>query len=159
MSCYIRGESRTQVTLFPEVLDDFISEKNTVRVLDIFIDELNLFELGFKRAKPNHTGRPCYDPATMLKLYLYGYLNRIQSSRRLEKEAQRNIELMWLTRRLAPDFKTIADFRKDNNQGIKNVCRTFIDICRQLNMFKEAVIAVDGSKFKALNNKVKSYST
>ncbi len=158
MAGYIKGRSRTQATMFPEVLDDFISEENTVRVLDVFVDELNLEEMGFQRARPKHVGRPGYDPATMLKLYLYGYLNRIQSSRRLEREAQRNVELMWLTRRLAPDFKTIADFRKDNSKGIKNVCRTFIDICRQLNMFKDAVVAVDGSKFKAVNNKSKNYT-
>jgi len=158
MSGYITGKSRTQVTLFPEVVDDFISEENTVRVLDVFVDELDLIELGFERAKPKQVGRPGYDPATMLKLYLYGYLNRIQSSRRLEREALRNVELMWLTRRLAPDFKTIADFRKDNSKGIKNVCRTFIDICRKLDMFKDAVVAVDGSKFKAVNNKSKNFT-
>ena len=158
MSGYITGKSRTQATLFPEILDDFISDENTVQVLDVFVDELNLVELGFQRAKPSHTGRPGYDPATMLKLYLYGYLNRIQSSRRLEREAQRNVELMWLTQRLTPDFKTIADFRKDNSQGIKNVCRTFIDICRKLDMFKDAVVAVDGSKFKAVNNKSKNFT-
>ena len=158
MSGYITGKSRTQATFFPEMLDDFISDENTVRVLDVFVDELNLVELGFQRAKPSHTGRPGYDPTTVLKLYLYGYLNRIQSSRRLEREAQRNVELMWLTQRLAPDFKTIADFRKDNSKGIKNVCRTFIDICRKLDMFKDAVVAVDGSKFKAANNKSKNYT-
>lgn len=158
MSGYITGKSRTQATFFPEVLDDFISEENTVRVLDVFVDELDLVDLGFQRAQPSHTGRPGYDPATMLKLYLYGYLNRTQSSRRLEKEAQRNIELMWLTRCLAPDFKTIADFRKDNRKGIKNACRTFIDICRKLNMFEDAVVAVDGSKFKAVNNKSKNHT-
>lgn len=158
MSGYISGKSRTQSTLFPEVLDDFITADNTIRVIDVFVDELDLGVLGFQRAKPSHTGRPGYDPATMLKLYLYGYLNRIQSSRRLEREAQRNVELMWLTRRLAPDFKTIADFRKNNGKGIKNVCRTFIDICRKLNMFQDVVVAVDGSKFKAVNNKSKNYT-
>ena len=158
MSGYITGRSRTQATLFPEVVDDFITEDNTVRVLDVFVDELDLLELGFERAKPKQVGRPGYDPATILKLYLYGYLNRIQSSRRLEREAQRNVELMWLTRRLAPDFKTIADFRKDNSKGIKNVCRTFIDICRKLDMFKDTVVAVDGSKFKAVNNKSKNFT-
>ena len=158
MSGYITAKSRTQATLFPEVVDDFISEENTVRVLDVFVDELDLMALGFQRAKPKQVGRPGYDPATMLKLYLYGYLNRIQSSRRLEREAQRNVELMWLTRRLAPDFKTIADFRKDNSKGIKNACRTFIGICRKLDMFKDAVVAVDGSKFKAVNNKSKNFT-
>ena len=152
MAGYISGENRVQSTLFPEVLDDYIHEDNPVRVVDVFIDELDLTKMGFKRTKPSRTGRPGYDPATMLKIYLYGYLNRIQSSRRLERETQRNVELMWLTHRLTPDFKTIADFRKDNGTGIKNVCRSFIELCRKLNMFSNAVIAVDGSKFKAVNN-------
>ena len=132
MAGYISGENRVQSTLFPEVLDDYIHEDNPVRVVDVFIDELDLTKMGFKRTKPNRTGRPGYDPATMLKIYLYGYLNRIQSSRRLERETQRNVELMWLTHRLTPDFKTIADFRKDNGLGIKNVCRSFIELCRKL---------------------------
>ncbi len=157
MSRFIEGESRTQATLFPEVLDEYIAEENAVRVVDAFIDSLNLAELGFK-TMPADTGRPAYHPSTMLKLYLYGYLNRIQSSRRLEREAGRNVELMWLLRRLSPDFKTIADFRKDNAEGIKNTCRTFIKLCRQLNMFTDAVVAIDGSKFKAVNNKENNYT-
>lgn len=158
MARYITGENRTQGTLFPQALDDYINEENPVRIVDAFVNELNFEELGFKRARPHHTGRPGYHPATMLKIYLYGYLNRIQSSRRLEREVQRNVELMWLTERLTPDFKTIADFRKDNGQGIKNVCRTFIDLCRKLNMFKDAVVAVDGSKFKAVNSSQRDYT-
>jgi len=158
MTGYITGENRSQSTLFPEALDDYIHEENPVRVVDVFVDELNLFKLGFKRTEPCSTGRPGYAPATMLKLYLYGYLNRIQSSRRLEREAQRNVELMWLLQRLIPDFKTIADFRKDNAVGIKNTCRTFIELCRKLNMFEDAVIAVDGSKFKAVNNSDRNYT-
>jgi len=158
MTSFITGEDRSQSTLFPERLDDYIHEDNPVRVVDVFVDELNFSELGFKRTVPSHTGCPAYAPATMLKLYLYGYLNRIQSSRRLEREAQRNVELMWLTQRLTPSFKTIADFRKDNPKGIKNVCRTFIELCRQLNLFTEAVIAVDGSKFKAVNNSDRNYT-
>jgi len=130
MKRFIEGESRSQVTLLPECLDDYISEDNPVRVVDVFVDELNLVELGFESVTPSLTGRPGYHPTVMLKLYIYGYLNRIQSSRRLERECQRNVELMWLTSRLAPDFKTIADFRKDNGKGIRNVCRRFV-MCRR----------------------------
>mgnify|MGYP000046386084 FL=1 len=158
MSHHIIGRSRSQATFFPEVLDDFVRENNPVRFIDIFVDELPLNELGFLGVKPKDTGRPGYHPAMMLKLYLYGYLNHIQSSRRLEREANRNIELMWLTERLAPDFKTIADFRKNNSKGIKQTCRTFIGLCRQFNMFSDAVVAIDGSKFKASNNKAKNYT-
>ncbi len=159
MSHHIKGESRVQATLFPEVLDDFVSSDNPVRVIDVFVNELDLGELGFLGVVPKDTGRPNYHPATLLKLYLYGYLNHIQSSRRLEREANRNIELMWLTERLSPDFKTIADFRKNNGKGIKQSCRTFIGLCRQLNMFNDAVIAIDGSKFKASNNKSNNYTS
>ena len=158
MSGYIVGENRSQSTLFPEALDDYIHEDNPVRIVDAFVDGLNLSKLGFIRTQPCDTGRPGYDPLVMLKLYLYGYLNRIQSSRRLERETQRNIELMWLLQRLTPDFKTIADFRKDNATGIKNTCKAFIEICCKLNMFKEAIIAVDGSKFKAVNNSDRNYT-
>jgi len=160
MTGYIAGGPRTQSTLFPEALDDYIHEDNPVRVLDAFVEALNLSELGFERTIPSLAGRPGYSPATMLKLYLYGYLNRIQSSRRLEREAQRNVELMWLTQRLTPDFKTIADFRKDNGQGIKNACRTFISLCHKMNMLTEAVVAVavDGSKFKAVNSTDRNYT-
>jgi len=158
MSHHVKGKSRSQATFFPEVLDDFVSTENPVRVIDVFVDELDLSELGFNGVVPKDTGRPNYHPAMLLKLYLYGYLNRIQSSRRLEREANRNIELMWLTERLAPDFKTIADFRKNNGEGIKQSCRTFIGLCRQLNMFSDAVVAIDGSKFKASNNKAKNYT-
>jgi transposase len=157
MSHFIFGQSRHQANL-PEVLDDFIAKENPVRVIDVFVNKLDMARLGFKRTSPKNTGRPGYDPATMLKLYIYGYLNRIQSSRRLEREAQRNIELMWLLERLTPDFKTIADFRKDNGKGIKNCCRTFVELCRKLNMFEDAVIAIDGSKFKAVNSKKNNYT-
>lgn len=158
MSKFIQGESRNQVTLFPEALDDFVEEENTARVIDVFIDELDLKSLGFDGLELKNTGRPKYHPATLLKLYLYGYLNRIQSSRRLEIECQRNIELMWLLGKLAPDFKTIADFRKNNSQGIKNVCKAFVEICRRLNMFENLTIAIDGSKFKASNNKGNNFT-
>lgn len=158
MKRFIEGEDRHQVTLLPECLDDFIDADNTVRVIDVFIDELDLVALGFDGASPAATGRPSYHPSVLLKLYLYGYLNRIQSSRRLERECQRNVELMWLTGRLAPDFKTIADFRRDNGKGIRNVCRRFVMLCRELKLFTEAVVAVDGSKFKAVNNRERNYT-
>jgi len=158
MSRFIEGEDRQQVTLLPECLDDFIAEDNTVWVVDAFITELDLLALGFDSASPAATGRPSYHPAVMLKVYLYGYLNRIQSSRRLERECQRNVELMWLTGRLAPDFKTIADFRRDNSAGIRNVCRRFVTLCRDLKLFSQAVVAIDGSKFKAVNSRDRNFT-
>jgi transposase len=158
MSHHIKGQPRHQSTLFPESIDDFVTEDNPVRVIDVFVDHLDLLDLGFETVNPKLTGRPGYHPSTMLKLYIYGYLNRIQSSRRLEKESHRNVELMWLLERLRPDFKTIANFRKDNGKGIKNVCRKFVELCRQLNMFEDSVFAIDGSKFKAVNNKSKNYT-
>jgi len=158
MSHHIKGQSRTQATLFPEALDDFVTDENPVRVIDAFVDSVDLASLGFKKVKTKATGRPCYHPGTMLKLYIYGYLNRIQSSRRLEKETHRNVELMWLLGRLTPDFKTIADFRKDNSTGIKNTCRQFIQLCREMDMFTNVIVAIDGSKFKAVNNKKKTYT-
>src|SRR5450432_1082549 len=158
MKRYVEAENRSQSTLFPESLDDYIAEDNPVRVVDVFVDELDLKQLGFEGAEPEATGRPAYHPATMLKIYIYGYLNRLQSSRRLERETQRNVELMWLTGRLTPDFKTIADFRKDNGKAIRNVCREFIVLCRRLNLFSEAIVAIDGSKFKAVNNRDKNFT-
>jgi transposase len=158
MSHHIKGQSRTQTTLFPEAIDDFVTEDNPIRVIDLFVDQLDLLDLGFEAVNTKLTGRSGYHPATMLKLYIYGYLNRIQSSRRLEKESHRNVELMWLLERLRPDFKTIANFRKDNGKGIKNVCRKFVELCRQLNMFDDSAFAIDGSKFKAVNNKSKNYT-
>jgi transposase len=157
MSGFIQGEDRSQATLFPERLDDYVAEDSAVRVIDVFIDELDLSGLGFK-TQPNDTGRPAYHPSTMLKLFVYGYLNREQSSRRLEREAQRNVELMWLTGRLAPDFKTIADFRKDNGTAIRLVCREFVLLCRKLNLFANAFVAIDGSKFKAVNNRDRNFT-
>ena len=157
MSGFIEGEDRHQATLFPERLDDYIGEDSAVRVIDMFIDDLDLSGLGFKTA-PNETGRPAYHPATLLKLYVYGYLNRVQSSRRLEREAQRNVELMWLTGRLAPDFKTMADFRKNNGEAIRLVCREFVMLCRKLNLFADAFVAIDGSKFKAVNNRDRNFT-
>ena len=157
MSGFIEGEDRNQATLFPERLDDYIAQDSAVRVIDVFLDELDLSGLGFK-TQPNDTGRPAYHPSTMLKIYVYGYLNRVPSSRRLEREAQRNIELMWLTERLAPDFKTIADFRKDNGVAIRLVCREFVMLCRKLNLFANAFVAIDGSKFKAVNNRDRNFT-
>jgi transposase len=159
MKRFIEGESRTQSTLLPECLDDYIADTNPVRVVDVFVDELNLGHLGFDGVDPAATGRPGYHPAILLKLYIYGYLNRIQSSRRLEKECQRNVELMWLTGRLMPDFKTIARFRKDNGKAIRNVCRQFIVLCQRLGLFSEALVAIDGSKFKAVNNRDRNFTS
>jgi len=158
MKRFIEGQDRSQVTLLPECLDDYIGEDNPVRVVDAFVDELDLQALGFEGATAAATGRPSYHPSVLLKLYVYGYLNRIQSSRRLEREAQRNVELMWLTGRLAPDFKTIADFRHDNGTGIRNVCRRFVELCRELKLFSQAVVAVDGSKFKAVNARDRNFT-
>src|SRR6202163_38989 len=158
MKRFIEGEDRSQSTLFPEHLDDYIAEDNPVRVIDVFVDELDLRTLDFDGMEPEVTGRPAYHPASLLKIYIYGYLNRIQSSRRLERETQRNVELIWLTGRLSPDFKTIADFRKDNGKGIKRVCREFVVLCRKLNLFSEAIVAIDGSKFKAVNNRDKNFT-
>lgn len=159
MKRFIQGEDRTQVTMFPELLDDYVAESNPVRVVDVFVDELDLSELGFEGVEPAATGRPAYHPAILLKIYIYGYLNRIQSSRRLEREAQRNVELMWLTGRLMPDFKTIANFRKDNGKAIRKVCRQFIVLCQQLDLFSDALVAIDGSKFKAVNNRDRNFTS
>jgi transposase len=155
---FVEGQDRAQLMLLPECLDDFVGEDNPVRVVDAFIEELDLALLGFAGVVPEATGRPSYHPATLLKIYLYGYLNQVQSSRRLEREAQRNIELMWLVGRLAPDFKTIADFRKDNGAAIRAVCGQFVELCRRLKLFTHAVVAIDGSKFKAVNNRDKNYT-
>lgn len=158
MGRYVEGQDRTQSVLFPERLDDWIHEDSTVRVIDIFVDELDLRKLGFERADPASTGRPGYNPATLLKIYVYGYLNRVQSSRRLETEAQRNLELIWLTGRLAPDFKTIADFRRDNGEAIRKVCKEFVLLCRRMKLFTDGIVAIDGSKFKAVNNRDKNFT-
>src|ERR1035437_4184854 len=159
MKRFIQGEERTQSTLLPELLDDYIADTNPVRVVDVFVDELDLGKLGFEGVELAATGRPAYHPASLLKIYIYSYLNRIQSSRRLEKEAQRNVELMWLTGRLMPDFKTIADFRKDNGKAIRSVCRQFVVLCQQLGLFSEALVAIDGSKFKAVNDRDRNFTS
>ena len=158
MKRFVEGEDRRQATLLPDCLEDYVSEDNPVRIIEAFIDELDLKALGFEGVAPKATGRPAYHPATLLKLYLYGYLNRIQSSRRLERESQRNIELMWLTGRLMPDFKTIADFRRSNGPAIRAACTQFVALCRKLNLFTQAIAAIDGSKFKAVNNRDKNFT-
>jgi len=158
MKKFISGEDREQLALFPERLNDCITDDNPVRFVDLFIDELDLLKLGFDKVEPAITGRPSYHPSTMLKIYIYGYLNRIQSSRRLERETQRNLELIWLTGRLSPDFKTIADFRKGNGPAIKKVCGQFVLLCKHMGMFTESVIAIDGSKFKAVNSSDNNYT-
>jgi transposase len=158
MKHFVEGENRTQRTLFPESLDDYIAEDNPVRVVDVFVDELDLKELGLEGVEPETTGRPSYHPATMLKIYIYFYLNRLQSSRRLERETQRNVELIWLTGKLCPDFKAIADFRRDNGKAIRRVCREFVVLCRNLNLFSDALVAIDGSKFKAVNGRDRNFT-
>src|ERR671921_631869 len=158
MHRFIEGEDRMQPALLPHCLEDYVDEENPVRVIEVFIEELDLAALGFSGMTPAATGRPAYHPSALLKIYLYGYLNRIQSSRRLEREAQRNVELMWLTGRLAPDFKTIADFRKDNGVAIRAVCAQFVLLCRHMGLFSDAVVAIDGSKFKAVNNRDQNFT-
>lgn len=158
MKRFIAGEDRQQATLLPDCLDDYVTSDNPVRLIEVFVDELDLTTLGFAGAVPEATGRPAYHPATLLKIYLYGYLNRIPSSRRPERETQRNIELIWLTGRLMPDFKTLADFRKYNGPAIQAACAQFVVLCRQLNLFSKAVVAIEGSKFKAVNNRDKNFT-
>ena len=158
MRRFVAGVDRGQGTLFPERLEDWIGEDNAVRVIDVFVEELDLAELGFSGVDPEATGRPSYHPSVLLKLYIYGYLNRVQSSRRLEREAGRNVEVMWLTGRLAPDHKTIADFRKDNGRAIRQVCTRFVVLCRRMGLLAQASVAIDGSKFKAVNNRDRNFT-
>ena len=158
MSGFVEGIDRSQSSLFPAALEDYVAEDNLVRAVDAFVEGLDLGKLGFGRFVPLERGRPCYHPATLLKIYIYGYLNRVPSSRRLERECRRNIELIWLTRHLAPDFKTIADFRKDNGKAIREVCRAFVALCRELDLLSEASVAIDGSKFKAVNARDRNFT-
>jgi len=155
---HIDGINRDQITMFPEALDDYIHEDNPVRFIDAFVGSLDLSSLGFRRVTTADTGRPPYHPGDLLRLYIYGYLNRVRSSRRLEKEANRNVELMWLLRRLTPDFKTIADFRRDNLNAIQKVCRSFTLFCRECDLFGGELIAIDGSKFKAVNSRRRNFT-
>jgi transposase len=158
MAGFVAGVDRGQSTLFPALLDDYVADDNPVRAVDVFVDGLDLDKLGFVGIEPLDRGRPSYHPGTMLKLYIYGYLNRVPSSRRLERECQRNIEMIWLTGQLAPDFKTIADFRKDNGKAIREVCREFVALCRKLDLLSVASVAIDGSKFKAVNARDKNFT-
>jgi len=158
MRRFVEGADRGQSTLFPECLDDWIDEDNPVRVIDAFVDRLDLGELGFEGVVPAETGRPAYHPSVLLKLYVYGYLNRVQSSRRLEREAGRNVEVMWLLGRLVPDHKTVADFRKDSGHAIRKVCARFVELCREMGLLATAGVAIDGSKFKAVNNRDRNFT-
>jgi len=158
MKRFVEGADRGQSTLLPECLDDWIDEENPVRVIDAFVDALDLRDLGFGGIDPAVTGRPSFHPSVLLKLYIYGYLNRVQSSRRLEREAGRNLELLWLLGRLMPDHKTIADFRKDNGLGLRRVCARFVELCRQMGLLATASVAIDGSKFKAVNNRDRNFT-
>jgi len=158
MKRFVAGTDRGQSALLPECLDDFIDESNPVRVIDAFVDALDLAELGFEGVEPAATGRPSYHPSVLLKLYIYGYLNRVQSSRRLEREAGRNVEVMWLLGRLVPDHKTIADFRKNNGAGLRQVCARFVELCRRMDLLTTTSVAIDGSKFKAVNNRDKNFT-
>ena len=153
MSEHVTGHYRTQSVLFPNILDDYVDKENPVRFIDAFIDSLNLEKLGFKHSIPADTGRPSYNPSDLLKLYIYGYLNQVRSSRKLEKECHRNVEVMWLMKKLAPDFKTIADFRKNNVDCIKGVFKEFVYLCRSLDLYGAQLVAIDGTKFKAVNSK------
>src|ERR1700732_3865989 len=158
MKRFVEGADRGQSTLLPECLDEWVEESNSVRVVDSFVDGLDLADLGFEGVEPAATGRPAYHPSVLLKLYIYGYLNRVQSSRRLEREAGRNLEVMWLLGRRVPDDKVIADFRKDNGPAIRKVCAQFVALCRRLGLLTKASVAIDGSKFKAVNNRDKNFT-
>src|SRR5215471_20237659 len=158
MKRFVEGTDRKQSTLFPECLEDWVDENNSVQVIDVFVDRLDLGALGFDGVAPEVTGRPSYHPSVLLKLYIYGYLNRVQSSRRLEREALRNVEVMWLLGRLAPDHKTIADFRKDNGAALRQVCARFVELCRAMGLLATTSVAIDGSKFKAVNNRDKNFT-
>ena len=158
MKRFVEGVDRGQATLFPEYLEDWINGDSPVRAIDAFVDALDLTELGFEGVEPAETGRPSYHPSALLKLYIYGYLNRVQSSRRLEREAGRNVEMMWLLGRLVPDHKTVADFRKDNGRAIRQVCARFVELCREMGLLAKASVAIDGSKFKAVNNRDRNFT-
>ena len=155
---HIHGAPRDQALLFPPSLDEYLTDDNPVRFIDAFVDQLDLHQLGFARAGASPLGRPAYHPADLLKLYIYGYLNRLRSARLLERETRRNLELMWLLKKLTPDFKTIADLRKDNLQPIQKVCRTFTLLCKELQLFGGELVAIEGSKVKAVNNRKRNFT-
>jgi transposase len=154
----LTGENRGQITLFPETIDEYISQDNPVQVIDAFIENLDLDKAGFKRAKASKDGRPAYNPKDLLKLYIYGYFNKIRSSRKLMIECRRNVELMWLLKKLTPDFRTIADFRKENAKALKNVFKAFVKLCLDMNLYARELIAIDGSKFRAVNSKDNNFT-
>jgi transposase len=158
MKRFIEGENRFQSTLFPESLEDYIAADNPVRVIDAFVDGLDLKQLGFDRAEPSETGRPGYEPAVMLKIYVYGYMNRLTTTRVLEQETHRNVDLIWLTGRLMPNYKTIGEFRRLNRKAVRRVCAEFVGICRDLKLFEQVIVAIDGSKFKAVNSRDKNFT-
>lgn len=158
MGRFVEGADRSQLTLLPDCLEDWVGDDNAVHVIDTFVEALDLRGLGFERTIAKQTGRPSYHPSVLPKLYIYGYLNRVQSSRRLEREAGRNVELMWLTGRLSPDHKTIADFWKDNSAAIRKVCAQFVGLCRRMGLLQTASVAIDGSKFKAVNTRDKNFT-
>jgi transposase len=158
MSEHVDGVHRKQTILFPDTLDEYVDEENPVRFIDAFIDSLDLQKLGFKHSIPCETGRPSYDPSDLLKLYVYGYLNQVRSSRKLERECHRNLEVLWLMKKLSPDFKTIADFRKDNVDCIKPVFKEFVYLCKSLDLYGAQLVAIDGSKFKAVNSKSNNFN-
>jgi transposase len=158
MGRFVEGADRSQLTLLPECLEDWVSEDNAVHVIEVFVEALDLHGMGFERVIAKDTGRPSYHPAVLLKLYIYGYLNRVQSSRRLEREACRNVEVMWLIGRLVPDHKTIADFRKDNGAAIQRICAKFVALCWQMGLLQTPSVAIDGSKFKAVNNRDRNFT-
>ena len=153
MSEHVTGTHRSQTVLFPDTIEQYVEKENAVRFVDAFVDSLNLEKLGFKHSILAETGRPSYDPSDLLKLYIYGYLNQVRSSRKLEKECHRNVEVMWLMKKLAPDHKTIADFRKDNVDCIKGVFKEFVFLCRNLDLYGAQLVAIDGTKFKAVNSR------
>jgi transposase len=155
---HISGDDRSQLLLLPESVDDYVGPDNVVRFIEAFVDGLDLQAAGFVRVKAKATGRPGYHPADLLKLYIYGYLNRVRSSRRLEIETRRNIEVIWLLRRLTPDFKTIADFRRENRSAFRQVFREFVGVCRDLDLFGRALIAVDGTRIKAVNSRERNFT-
>jgi transposase len=155
---HISGHDRSQMSLLPEAVDDYVGADNPVRFIDAFVDELDLAAAGFSRVEANATGRPGYAPADLLKLYIYGYLNRVRSSRRLEMECRRNVEVIWLLRSLKPDFKTIADFRRDNRAAFRSVFREFVLLCRRLGLYGRELLAVDGTRIKAVNNKDRNFT-
>ena len=155
---HISGEDRSQVLLLPDAVEDYVGADNPVRFIDAFVDSLDLEASGFGRVRPRETGRPGYDPADLLKLYIYGYLNRVRSSRRLEAETHRNLEVIWLMRRLRPDFKTIADFRRDNRPAFREVFRAFVRVCRELDLYGRELIAVDGTCIKAVNHRDRNFT-